>query len=111
MTQKRLTNKQRYWLEHFRACAASHEALSVYAKRCGLNAQTMYAAKSRLKGLELGDDEGVSTTQSQRFVRVQMRAAPSMPEHCQVHFPNGTRVEIALSDTALDRVLRSVASL
>ena len=111
MTQKRLTKRQRYWLEHFRACANSKEALSVYAKRCGLNAQTMYAAKSRLKGLGLRDDEGGGSTQAPRFVRVKMRAAECSSGHCQVHFPNGARVEIALRDTALESVLRSVASL
>ena len=111
MTQKRLTKRQRYWLEHFRACANSKEALSVYAKRCGLNAQTMYAAKSRLKGLQLRDDEGGGTTQPPRFVRVKMRASESTSGQCQVYFPNGTRVEVSLRETPLESVLRSVASL
>ena len=113
MTQKRLTKRQRYWLEHFRACAASQEALSVYAKRCGLNAQTMYAAKSRLKGLGLGlsDDQGGGTTQPPRFVHVKMRASGSASGQCQVYFANGARVEISLRDTPLESVLRSVAAL
>ena len=111
MTQKRLTKKQKYWLEHFRACAASQEALSVYAKRCGLNAQTMYTAKSRLKGLELRDDEGGGTTQAPRFVRVKMRASGSASGQCQVYFANGARVDVSLRDTPLESVLRSVAAL
>jgi hypothetical protein len=111
MTQKQLTKKQRYWLEHFRACAASREALSVYAKRCGLNAQTMYAAKSRLKGLELRDDEGGSITQSPQFVRVKMRASGSASGQCQVYFANGARVDVSLRDTPLESVLRFVAAL
>ena len=111
MTQKRLTNRQRYWLEHFRACAASQEALSVYAKRCGLNAQTMYAAKNRLKALQLGDDEGGASTQPPKFVRVKMGASGCASGQCQVYLPNGARVELSLRDTPLESVLRSVAAL
>ena len=71
----------------------------------------MYAAKSRLKGLGLRDDEGGSTTQPSQFVRVKMRASESTSGHCQVYFSNGARVEISLRETPLESVLRSVAAL
>ena len=43
-----LTERQRYWLEHIRACKDSGMTMADYAAEHGLTARTMYAGKKIL---------------------------------------------------------------
>ena len=112
MAEKRLTKKQQYWLGHLESWSKTPQSLSAYAKRCGLNAQTLYVAKGRLVAQGLwpaGADEG--TAVAKRFVRIDVPAGTRSGATCQVHLPNGARVELSLAQTGLDAVLRSAAAL
>lgn len=112
MAERRLTKKQQYWLGHLESWSKTPESLSVYARRCGLNAQTLYVAKGRLIAQGAwpvradGDRSG-----AKRFVRVDVPAGTRSPATCLVHLPNGTRIELSLATGGLDAVLRSVAAL
>ena len=112
MAQKRLTKKQQDWLGHLESWAKTPQSLSAYAKRCGFKAQTLYAAKGRLVAQGLwparADDDGAV---AKRFVRVGVPAGTRSAATCQVHLPNGARVELSLGHSGLDAVLRSVAAL
>ena len=110
MAVKRVTKKQRYWLAHLASWSKTQETLSGYAKRCGLNPQTLYTAKGRLVALGLWTVDGVGVDES-RFVRLQIPAQTHPPSTCQVHLPNGARVEVPIVDGGLESVLRTVAAL
>ena len=43
-----LTNRQRYWLEHFHACEALGKTVAEYAAGQGIDAKAMYAGKKVL---------------------------------------------------------------
>ena len=110
MTVKRLTKKQRYWLTHLDSWSKSQESLSRYAKRCGLKAQTLYTAKGRLMALGLWTADGAGVDEP-RFVRLQVPAGTRAPSTCQIHLPNGVRVDVPVGDGGLESVLRTVAAL
>jgi len=61
-----LTERQRYWLDHVQACAASGKTIAEYAAAHGLAAQAMYAGKKRLvkKGI-------LPSTRTARFPRLK----------------------------------------
>jgi hypothetical protein len=50
-----LSDKQRVWLEHVEACAAGGGSMKAYADRHGLELQSFYLWKGRLKKLGLVD--------------------------------------------------------
>jgi hypothetical protein len=110
MAVKRVTKKQRYWLAHLASWSKTQESLGGYAKRCGLKAQTFYAAKGRLTTLGLWSVDGAGVEEP-RFVRVQVPAGTRAPSTCQIHLANGTRVEVPIDDGGLAALLRTVASL
>lgn len=112
MAEKRLTNKQRYWLRHLEAWSKTSESLSDYARRANLKAQTLYVAKGRLVAQGLWSTPGdVELGRAPRFVRVKAPTGTPAAASCQVHLPNGARVDVSLHDTAFEVVLRSVAAL
>ncbi len=43
-----LTDSQRHWLEHLRACEASGKGIAAYATEHGLDAKAMYTGKKTL---------------------------------------------------------------
>ncbi len=100
-----LTERQRFWLEHLRACGSG--SLKVYAESNGLSVSALYEAKSRLKvrGL-LG-----ALPRPARFARVQREPATSAPSLCRVRLPNGTAVEVACEPEHWPALLASVAAL
>ena len=113
MAERRLTKKQRYWLGHLESWSKTPQSLSVYARRCGLNAQTLYVAKGRLVAQGLWPAQaGAANTGATRFVRIDIpEGTRSSAATCQVHLPNGARVEVSLASGGLDAVLRSAAAL
>jgi hypothetical protein len=98
-----LTERQRFWLEHLRACGSG--SLKVYAEAHGLELGTLYEAKSRLKRM------GALDTPATRFARVQREAPNAPPSVCRVHLCNGTVVEVACAPEHWSRLLDSVAAL
>ena len=112
LADKRLTKKQQYWLDHLESWSRTPQSLSAYAKRCALNAQTLYAAKGRLVSQGLWPARpGAQEQGAKRFVRIDVPAGTRAPAMCQVHLPNGARVELAVDANGFDAVLRSVAAL
>ena len=80
--QSSLTERQQFWVEHLRACAARGQALSLYAAEQGLSVAALYEVKSRLHR------RGLWPCTSARFVRVQALAS-APPAVYRVSLPNG----------------------
>jgi len=95
-----LTEKQRHWLEHLRACEAAGQGVAAYAAAQGLDARAMYAGKKTLvkKGV-------LPRTRRSRFQRVQVKdAVPATTWRIQL--PNG--LSVAFSGTVDTRTLSTV---
>ncbi len=95
-----LTEKQRHWLEHLRACEASGQGIAAYAVAHGLEARAMYAGKKILvkKGV-------LPRSRRSRFQRVQVKdAAPGTTWRIQL--PNG--LSVAFSGSVDTRTLSTV---
>ena len=102
-----LTERQRHWLEHLRACDASGKGIAGYAASHGLDAKAMYAGKKVLvkKGV-------LPRTRPSRF----QRAAVKGPVHgsaWRIQLPNG--LSVAFSGTVdagtLSTVLATAAAV
>ena len=99
-----LTERQRFWLEHLRACGSG--SLKAYAEANGLDVRAMYEAKSRLRR------KGALPSSSARLVRVEpARSAICGPAYCRVHFLNGATVEMACAPEHWGALLASVAAV
>jgi len=102
-----LTERQRYWLDHVQACAASGKTIAEYAAAHGLAAQAMYAGKKLLvkKGV-------LPPTRPARFQRAHV-ARPVVGSEWHIQLPNGVSVSFSgLVDTAtLTTVLNTAATL
>ena len=98
-----LTDRQRFWLDHLRACGSG--SLKAYAEKHSLELGTLYEAKSRLKR------KGALDTTATRFARVQCEAPSAPPSVCRIHLCNGTVVEVACAPEHWPRLLDSVAAL
>ena len=102
-----LTTRQRYWLEHVHACAASGKTIAAYAMEQGLQAKTMYAGKKALvnKGV-------LAPKRPTRFQRAQV-IAPVVGSEWRIQLPNGVSVTfVGPVDTGtLTTVLNTAATL
>ena len=105
--ERTLTTRQRYWLEHVQACAASGKTIAAYAMAQGLQAKTMYAGKKMLvkKGV-------LPPTRPPRFQRAQV-VAPGVGSEWQIYLPNGVSVAFvgAVDAGILTTVLNTAATL
>ena len=103
----KLTERQRYWLEHIQACEASGKGASAYAAEHGFRVGAMYAGKKMLvrKGALAG-------AQSSRFQRVQT-AAVTADQRWRIQLPNGVSVDFsgAVDAGPLSTVLNTAAHL
>lgn len=111
MAANTLTERQRFWLEHLRACEKSGLAMTTYAERHGLAVSSLYMARSRLRasGPVESDSPKAAT-----FVRVEPRSADvttTSPRPCRVNLPNGVTVELGVDGNELGTVLRAAAAL
>jgi hypothetical protein len=102
-----LTERQRYWLEHVQACAASGKTIAEYAADHNLAAQAMYAGKKLLvkKGV-------LPRMRSARLQRAQVIGAVVGSEW-HIQLPNGVSVIFsgAVDAATLTTVLNSAATL
>ena len=95
-----LTEKQRHWLEHLRACEASGKGIAAYAADQDLDARALYAGKKVLvkKGV-------LPRTRPSRFQRVQVNDSVT-GNAWRIQLPNG--VSVAFSGTVDARTLSTV---
>jgi hypothetical protein len=102
-----LTEHQRYWLKHVRACEASGKRITEYATNHGLSVRAMYDGKRALvkKGV-------LPRTRAIRFQRAQV-VDPVMGNEWRIQLPNGVSVAFAgLVDAgSLTTVLRAAAAV
>ena len=85
-----LTEHQRYWLKHVRACEASGKRITAYATDHGLGVRAMYDGKRVLvvkKGV-------LPRTRATRFQRAQV-VDPVMGSEWRIQLPNGVSVAFA----------------
>ncbi len=105
--EMRLTDRQRYWLEHIRACEASGKSVTAYAAEHGFHVGAMYAGKKALvrKG-------ALPRTKRSQFQRVQT-AAVTVDNKWRIRLPNGVSVDFSgtVEAESLSTVLKTVAGL
>jgi len=126
------TKKQAGWLKHLQGWKASGRSLTAYARSQGLQAQQLYAWRSRLRGAGVpvhpaatGAKPASARTPAQTpqcrppatpgFVaaRVVPDALAPLNSGIQIRFPNGIVVEVRTPDAALPdaRLLAQLAAL
>ena len=95
-----LTEHQRHWLAHLRACEASGKGIAGYAAAHGLDAKAMYAGKKVLvkKGV-------LPRTRPSRFQRAQV-VVPASGIAWRIQMPNG--LSVTFSGTVDARTLSTV---
>ena len=102
-----LTEHQRYWLKHVRACEVSGKRITEYATEHGLGVRAMYDGKRALvkKGV-------LPRTHVSRFQRARV-VDPVVSSEWRIQLPNGVSVTFAGSVDAgtLSTVLNTVAAL
>ncbi len=102
-----LTENQRHWLEHLRACEASGKGIAAYASEHGMDVKAMYAGKKVLvnKGV-------LPRTRPSRFQRMQVKA-PVAGATWRIQLPNGLSVAFsgAVDARALSTVLTTAAAI
>jgi hypothetical protein len=95
-----LTDSQRHWLEHLRACEASGKGIAAYATEHGLDAKAMYTGKKTLvkKGV-------LPRTRLGRFALTKLNATVT-DNAWRIGLPNG--VSVAFSGTVDAKTLSLV---
>ena len=100
-----LTERQRFWFEHLRACGSG--SLKEYAQTHGLDLRALYDAKARLKR-----KGALASNTPARLVRVERTPHRLVdPAYCRVHLANGTAVELSCAPQDWARLFETVASL
>ena len=109
MDDRELTDMQRNWLTHVEACAASGGSMKAYAEEHGLDLQSFYLWKGRLKKLRL-----VAGRPDQAAPRLQVLplGAPgrrSQDRRTRIELANGISIEAPhdIDSDALCMVLRA----
>ena len=92
-TEKDLSERQRYWLQHLRVAAEQGEALKAYAKRLGLSESSLYEAKRGLRACGLIAPAPPRKTLSPRFVRVAVAKPDRPPALLRVRLSSGALLE------------------
>ena len=90
-----LTERERHWLRHLRACERSGETAKDYAARNGLSLGAWYEAKRRLvrKGAWPGSNRPVARRPRFIPVTVEQPATAAPPSALQIRLANGTVLE------------------
>ncbi len=84
MTDKTITERQQYWLDHLKAANADGSSLVEYAKANDLKVKDLYQWKTSLT------KRGFWSTSNSAFVAVKAKPSPSV---CSLALPNGIRLE------------------
>ena len=95
-----LTDHQRHWLKHLRACEVSGKGIAAYAADHGLDAKAMYTGKKVLvkKGV-------LPRTRPSRFQRAQVKTTVT-DNAWRIQLPNG--LSVAFSGTVDAKTLSIV---
>ena len=90
--EQKLTERQRYWMEHLRACEASGKTMRAYASATGIDARSLYDAKKRL--VQRGVLSAEKRSGGVEFSRARVVAGAAHGGDCRIQFPNGiTRLQ------------------
>ena len=102
-----LSERQREWLRHLRACERSGETIRQYGERKGLSVHRLYSARKRLRGL------GISFGSPRRSCGVSFAKVTLGEAAVRVHFPNGAVVEwnAPLGGEQAKELLQAIAQL
>ena len=103
-----LTDNQRHWLDHLRACEASGKGIAAYAAEQGLDVKAMYTGKKTL--VKKGILPRSRISHATRFEQVQIIESSTESEW-RIALPNGSIVEFSASfdEHVLGKVLRAAA--
>ncbi len=82
------TPRQRFWLEHLKACREQGLSLKAYARNHNLSVSALYTANSALKRRATSI---APNTPAPKLVPVRLASGPSM---IRVLLPNGVVVEL-----------------
>ena len=106
----KLTEVQRFWLQHYQACQASGNSQVAYAREHGLAVKSLYYWKKRLQ--QIGAiDSGLSST-SPVFQKVQLAPVAAAGIRCQIQFANGLTCELdGLDALGVEQLLLTVSRL
>lgn len=93
-----LTERQRAWLKHVQAAEGNGEALTAYAKRCGLSVGSLYEANRKLRQVGMirtAKAENATKTRAARFVELTVRQGPTAAtgSSLRIQLTNGTVLE------------------
>ena len=101
-----LTEHQRHWLDHLRACEASGKGIAAYAAEHGLDAKAMYTGKKTLV------KKGVLPRTRRSFARAQVRTAV-IDNAWRIGLPNGISVAFsgAVDAKTLHMILTTAAAV
>jgi transposase-like protein len=104
MLGRKLTDKQRGWLEHVEACEVSGGSMKAYAEKHGLDLQQFYLWKGRLK--KLGLIEGASRNLSIEPARINS----SVSRGASIGLANGIKIEVPadFDPACMTELLRAV---
>ena len=105
-----LTARQRYWLQHLKACEISGQTTIDYARAHGLKVKSLYAARKALA------EKGRLPPAPNQFQRVRVTTGPTTgvdPGQWQVQLPNGAAVAFTgeVDPRLLSLVLTTAARL
>jgi hypothetical protein len=99
MDKLELTDTQRGWLLHIEACVATGGSMKAYADEQGLDLQSFYLWKGRLKKLGFVAVAAGRHRQATAIMPVALQApAPrSTKAHTRIEFANGIVIEVPLN--------------
>jgi hypothetical protein len=86
-----LTDKQRFWLEHVKACNESDQSMREYAEARELDLAAFYSAKSVLR--QKGIIEGKASDKQPLFTKARLSEGRSLGR-CRLVLPTGAVLEL-----------------
>ena len=87
-----LTERQNFWLKHFRSCEAFGDRPKDYAKKHGLNINTFHTMRRRLRRLGVVVDP--LKNEGGLFKKIPVKPKTDPHPEIRLHLPNGVCVEL-----------------
>lgn len=114
MEKRELTATQRNWFEHVEACSAAGGSMKAYAEKHGLDLQSFYLWKGRLKKLGfVAGRQGLAPSSSSAFVPVPLLTSRPSPSRTRIELASGIIIEAPheFDADALCDLLRSAMAI
>lgn len=92
-----LTERQRYWLGHLKACKAQGLSLRAYAEAEGLGLGSLYGWNRKLGPYLDPNKRSSSADTSPRFVPVELTGPSAFSADCRIDLPNGVTLHWPLT--------------